>query len=90
MRGMLRNSSGRHDAMLTLSVITLVLILVKVLIAGVTVTVGTGSVMLGTPMDGGLVVALLGPTLGAYVARRNGIGSRSVSPPGNPDSASQR
>lgn len=61
----LKNTEGKPDAMLTVALVSLAVVLGKALLAGVTI----GPVNLGV-MDGGLAAALLTPTLGAYVARR--------------------
>lgn len=65
MKLWLKNSEGKRDAVLTMTIATLVVVLLKVVISGVKF----GDVEF-SPMDAGLVVALLTPTLGAYVARR--------------------
>ena len=59
------NTSGKRDAVLTMTFATVIVVLLKVLFSGVKV----GNFAFGT-MDAGLVAALLTPTLGAYVARR--------------------
>lgn len=66
---MLKNTDGKKDAVLTMSVITLAVILIRVLFAGVKLTI-SGVVLDMGAIDSGLVAALLTPTLGAYVARR--------------------
>lgn len=66
---MLTNTDGKKDAVLTMTVVTLAVVLVRVLFAGVKLTVA-GVVLDVGPIDSGLVAALLTPTLGAYVARR--------------------
>ena len=62
----IKNTMGRRDAMLTMSILTFFVVTFKILLAGVEV----GEVKFGT-IDGGLVAAFLAPTLGAYVARRH-------------------
>lgn len=77
MRWMLKNAKGNPDAMLTLAVATLAVVLAKVLAAGLVV----GPVTIGPAPDALSIGALLTPTLGAYVARRNGILARPVPDP---------
>lgn len=74
MRWMLKNAKGSPDAMLTVAVITLGVVLVKMLAAGLVV----GSVTIGPAPDALSIGALLTPTLGAYVARRNGVLARAI------------
>ena len=57
--------SGKQDTMLTVAVVSTIVILGKVLLNGV----GIGDVSLGT-IDSTLVAAVLTPTLGAYVLRK--------------------
>lgn len=59
------NSQGNPDAMLTLGVYSLAVILLKFLGSEMTF----GPVTFGQ-LDGSVVAAILAPTLGAYVARR--------------------
>ena len=72
----IRNAQGKQDAMLTAGVAALGVCLVRVLLAGVTI----GSYTFPPAPDAGTIAALLGPTLGAYVARRNGILSANGEP----------
>lgn len=67
---MIRNTSGKKDAILTMSIITMTLILIKVMLAGFTVTIGTDVVVNFGTIDAAIIGALLTPTLSAYVARR--------------------
>ena len=62
---MIRNSRGRPDALLTFSAGAVAAVIAKLLVSGVTIA-GVG---LGT-LDAGLAAAVLGPTLGAYTAKR--------------------
>ncbi len=66
MTWMLKNSKGRPDAMLTASMLSLVVVLLKVLANGAIV----GGHSFGT-IDGGLVAAVLGPTFAAYWGRKH-------------------
>lgn len=65
-----RNTAGKKDAILTMAVFAMAIILIKVLLDGVVITVaGNVLVNFGT-VDSGIIGALLTPTLSAYVARR--------------------
>lgn len=59
------NTKGKQDAMLTLSVASLAVILLKFFLS----EMSFGPVVFGQ-LDGGVIAAILTPTLGAYVARR--------------------
>jgi hypothetical protein len=65
----IKNTSGKQDAMLTFSVAGLLVVLGKVLLAGVTLQIAGHEVGFGT-IDGTVIAAILTPTLGAYVGRR--------------------
>lgn len=78
MRVFTHNSAGRRDNMLLMSWLTLLTILGKVTLAGVSVVVGGQVVNLGAGMDSGMAGVLLTATLGAYVARRNAWGVSRV------------
>lgn len=69
MKIWIRNTDGKPDAVLTMALWCLVVILVKLVFSGFALTVGTWSIGAGS-VDGGIIAALLSPTLGAYVARR--------------------
>lgn len=65
-----KNSDGRRDPILTLAVVTTLAVLMKFLVSGLIVAVNaTTTITFGT-IDGGIVGALLTPTLGAAVAHR--------------------
>jgi hypothetical protein len=66
---MLANSDGKKDGVLTMAVWCIVVILAKLLLAGITFKFNGKDVNLGG-VDAGVIAALLTPTLGAYVARR--------------------
>jgi len=72
----MRNSHGHRDAMLTMAVTSLAVILLKVITAGMVI----GTVQCGAMPDASVIGALLVPTLGAYVARRNRIASKGEEP----------
>lgn len=65
----IRNTAGQPDAILTFACVGFLIVIVKVLIAGVKLSIFGHDVHLGD-IDGGVIAALLTPTLGAYVARR--------------------
>lgn len=64
-----KNSDGKRDPVLTLAIVTTVVVLLKFLFSGFTMSVGGFTLNLGV-VDGGIVGALLTPTLGAAVAHR--------------------
>lgn len=70
MRFVLKNSDGRSDAVFTMAVWAFVVVLAKVLFAGASLTIG-GHTLGAGEIDGGVIAALLTPTLGAYVMRRH-------------------
>lgn len=61
----MQNSQGNEDAMLTLGVISLGVVLFKFLVSEMSI----GSLVFGQ-LDGAVIAAILTPTLGAYCARR--------------------
>lgn len=61
----MQNSAGKPDAMLTLGVISLAVVLVKFFLSEMTI----GPLVFGQ-LDGMVIASILTPTLGAYVARR--------------------
>lgn len=61
----IKNSAGNEDAMLTLGVISLGVVLLKFFLSDMSF----GPVTFGN-LDGGVILAILGSTLGAYVSRR--------------------
>jgi len=73
---MLKNSAGKADAMLTFSAGAVAVCIVKVGLAGV---VAFGFTF-GPAPDATVIAALLTPTLGAYVARRNELGVKAIAP----------
>lgn len=64
-----KNSDGKRDPILTIAIFAVAIVLLKVLVSGVTFHVGGQLVSFGV-IDGGLVGAILTPTLGAAVAHR--------------------
>lgn len=69
MTWMLKNSKGKPDAMLTMGAAALIVVLLRVGLANLTIA----GIAFGPGPDSGTILALLGSTLGSYVARRNGI-----------------
>lgn len=59
------NSTGKPDSMLTLGTVSLAVVLLKFFLSDMSF----GPVIFGN-LDGGVVTAILGSTLGAYVMRR--------------------
>jgi hypothetical protein len=66
---MLKNSSGKKDAVLTMAVVGFAFCVFKMLLAGVTLQLGGREISFGT-IDASTIAAILTPTLGSYVARR--------------------
>lgn len=66
----IKNSAGKRDAMLTLTVITFAVVLLKVVFGGTTVNVGEWAVSID-PISPELAGALLGPNIAGYVFRRH-------------------
>ncbi len=65
----IKNSDGKKDAVLTMATFGFIVVLAKVLLGGVSLTIGQHVVNFGT-IDAAVIGAILGPTLGSYVARR--------------------
>lgn len=61
----MQNSDSKPDAMLTLGVVSLGVVLLKFFLS----EMSFGTIVFGQ-LDGMVVAAILTPTLGAYVARR--------------------
>lgn len=61
----IKNTDGKPDAVLTMTMMAFLTVLFKVLLSGVSV----GVYVFGG-IDAGTIAALLTPTLGAYVARK--------------------
>lgn len=64
-----KNGDGRPDPVLTMTWIGFVVIMVRVLVGGVNVVIA-GHTLSVSPVDSGVIAAILTPTLGAYVANR--------------------
>lgn len=65
----IKNSEGKPDAMLTLTVIVLAVVLIKVIFGGMSVHIYSWTMNVD-PISPELAGVLLGPNIGAYVARR--------------------
>ena len=65
----IRNTRGKPDSMLTISMLGFAVVLFKFILSGVNVTLFGYNVNFGT-VDAATVAAILTPTLGSYVARR--------------------
>jgi hypothetical protein len=65
----IKNTDGKPDAVLTMATLGFITCILKVLLAGAALTLGAKTFAAGT-IDGGIIAAILTPTLGAYVARR--------------------
>lgn len=61
----IKNTDGKPDAVLTMTLIGFMVVILKVLLAGAAI----GAFNAGA-IDSGVIAAILTPTLGAYVARR--------------------
>ena len=64
-----KNTSGKKDAVLTMTLLGFLVVITKLLLSGVQIVVSGTPFDLGT-IDAGQIGAVLTPTLGAYVARR--------------------
>lgn len=67
----IRNTDGEKDATLTFALWAVLCVMFKFVAAGATLTIGAKTFAAGAAPDGGVIAALLMPTLGAYVARRH-------------------
>lgn len=65
----IRNTENRPDAVLTMTLLGFLIVIVKVLLAGMSVVVNGNTYGFGT-IDAAVIAAVLTPTLGSYVARR--------------------
>ena len=64
-----KNTSGKHDSMLTFSIVGFAFVLLKILLAGMVIQLMGKELNFGS-IDGSSIAAILSPTFGAYVARR--------------------
>ncbi len=69
MKLWIKNTVGKPDAVLTLTLIGFIIVMLKLLIAGSSLTISGNTYTAGT-IDASVIAAVLTPTLGAYVARR--------------------
>lgn len=70
----IKDSSGNKSLTATIVVISFLVVMVKVLLSGASVSIGNSSYSFGT-IDGFTVGAILTPILGSYTARRWGNGT---------------
>lgn len=82
MKLFMKDSNGKKSFTVTVSVITFAVVMLKVLVGGTSFNIGDVSVAFGN-IGSDEIIALLGPTLGAYSFRRY-TDSRY---PTNPDEA---
>jgi len=65
----LKDSDGKKSATVTMSIITFAVVMLKVLVGGTAFTIGGVSFAFGN-IGADEILALMGPTLGAYSFRR--------------------
>lgn len=65
----IKNSSGNRDAVLTMTFIGFIVVVIKVLFAGFSITLANSTFVVG-PIDAATIGAILAPTFTAYVSRR--------------------
>lgn len=66
----LKDSNGNKSLTTTISVVAFVVVMLKVLFGGGSITVGSFAYSFGD-IDAAMIAAIFGPTLGAYVFRRH-------------------
>lgn len=65
----IKNTDGKKDAVLTMSLVGFLIVMVKVLLSGVSLTFA-GNIYSFGEVGADVVASVLGTTLGAYVGRR--------------------
>lgn len=80
MTWMLNNSKGKPDAALTAAIASTVVVLLKVLGAGLVITWGAKTITVGA-IDSGLATGVLGVTWATYWGRRH-TDSKAAQQPG--------
>lgn len=65
----IKDSDGKKSFTVTMSIITFIVVMIKVLVGGSSFSFGSVSMSFGT-IGSDEILALLGPTLGAYSFRR--------------------
>ena len=63
------DTSGKKSLTATLAVVSFVVVMVKVLLSGASLSIGSSTYSMGT-IDGFTIGAIFGPILGSYTARR--------------------
>ncbi len=66
---MLRDSSGNKSLTHTITVVAFAVVMVKLLLNGASMSIASSTYTFGS-IDAASIAAVLGPTLGSYVARR--------------------
>jgi hypothetical protein len=69
MKIWVKNTEGKPDAILTVSLLGFAVVILKLLLSGLSISVAGGTYAFGE-IDAGQIAAMLTPTLGAYVSRR--------------------
>lgn len=90
----MKDSDGKKSFTVTMSIITFVVVMLKVLVGGTSFTIGGVSMDFGN-IGSDEIIALMGPTLGAYsfrryTDRRYGQEDYTVDPPGEEASEDPR
>ena len=65
----IKNTDGKRDAVLTLTLIGFIVIMIKLLLADTVITFNGDTYKFGE-LSAAIIAAVLTPTLGAYVSRR--------------------
>lgn len=65
----LKNTDGKKDSALTFSAIAFAIVVVKILLGGTELSIGSWEMSV-KPIDADVVAALLGCTMGTYAMRR--------------------
>lgn len=77
---LLKNSDGEPDGSFTFAVVAVVCVLFKFIVGGMSLTIGTKVLSAGAVPDGGIIAAILTPTLGLYWGRRHTKASNPLLP----------
>lgn len=71
------DSSGKPSLTATMAIVSFIVVMIKTLLNGATVSIGTASYSFGT-IDGFTIGAIFTPILGTYTARRWGDSMTTV------------